>query len=168
MTAELGLEDESREHLEALASNRFADLPFQETWMTSMSLLAEAAGTLRDTSAAAILYKLLLPYADRVAVSRPEISTGAVARYLGLLAATIGRADDAERHFVEAMELNERIGARSWRTHTQADFGRLALARGDRARGGRLLGAAHATYRELGMSAHAVALDEAPRDARLG
>ena len=166
-TAELGLEDESRETLEALASNRFADLPFQESWLTSMSLLAEAAGILGDRSAAALLYEILLPYADRVAVSTPEISTGAVARYLGLLAATIGRAEDAERRFVQAMDLNERIGARSWLAHTQADYGRFALAHGAAALAGRLLDAADVTYRELGMRAHAAALDEARRDVGL-
>ena len=39
----------------------------------------------------------LLPYADRVAVSYPEIAIGSVARYLGLAAMTMGRWDDAER-----------------------------------------------------------------------
>ena len=155
LTAELELHDESRPMLEALASNRFADLPFQETWLTSLSLLAEAAGALADTVSAAILYELLHPYADRVAVSAPEISTGAVARYVGLVAATAGHPDDAERHFVQAMELNERIGARSWLAHTQADYARFALARGDRGLGNALLEAALATYRELGMQAHA-------------
>ena len=34
---------------------------------------------------------MLLPFADRVAVSYPELSSGAVARYLGLLAAAMER-----------------------------------------------------------------------------
>jgi DNA-binding SARP family transcriptional activator len=156
VTAELGLEDESRHHLQELAWNRFADLPFQETWLTSLSLLAEAASALDDTDSGAILYELLLPHADRVAVSAPEISTGAVARYLGLLAAMAGQAYDPEHHFLQALKLNERIGARSWLAHTKADYGRFALARGgrgDRALAARLLEEACASYRELGMQA---------------
>jgi hypothetical protein len=152
MTAQLGLRDESRTHLAALAANRFADLPFQETWLTSMSFLGEAAASLGDAESALALYELLLPYAGRVAVSAPEISTGAVAHYLALLAATIRLEDDAERHFVEAMALHEKIGAPSWLAHTQAAYGRFGLARGDRALGDRLLAEARAAYRSLALA----------------
>ena len=161
VTAKLGLEDESTRLLEELASNRFGDLPFQETWLTSLSLLAEAAGTLGDARSGTILYELLLPYADRVAVSYPEISTGAVARPLGLLAVLTGRLDAAEGHFVQAVDLNGRIGARSWLAHSRADYGRLALARsatGDRELSAKLLDTALSTYRELGMEAAAASV----------
>ena len=42
-----------------------------------------------------MLYELLAPYDDHVAISYPEVSIGAVALRLGVLAATIGRGDDA-------------------------------------------------------------------------
>ena len=52
-------------------------------------------GLAEHVPGAAALYRLLLPYADRVAVCTPEVSAGSVARYLGLLAVTLGRRDDA-------------------------------------------------------------------------
>jgi hypothetical protein len=55
------------------------------------AIRAEAASALDDAGSATVLYELMLPYADRVAVSYPEISTGSASRYLGLLAATTGR-----------------------------------------------------------------------------
>ena len=97
-------------------------------WLVSVCFLAEAASALGDAGSASILYKLMLPYADRVAVSYPEISTGSVSRYLGLLAATTGRRDEAAGHFENALAVNERLGARSWLARTEADYARLPVA----------------------------------------
>jgi DNA-binding SARP family transcriptional activator len=157
-TAELGLNAESKRTLDGLAADRFAALPFREMWLVSMCFLAEAASELDESEHASLLYELLLPYADRIGVSYPEISTGSMARYLGLLAATERRYDVAVRHFQEALRVNEGIGAQSWVAHTQADYGCVALARdsrGDRARAKSLLEAAVATFRQLGMASHA-------------
>jgi tetratricopeptide (TPR) repeat protein len=96
----------------------------------------------------------LLPYRDRVAVAYVECSTGSVARHLGLLAETLGRRDDAERHFEDALELNERIGARSWLARTQLDYAGMLLARdgqGDAARARQLLDRCIETAAEIGM-----------------
>jgi hypothetical protein len=71
-----------------------------------------------------VLYELLLPYAERIAISYPEVSTGAVARNLGVLAASIGRRDDARRHFADAIALHRRIGARTWLARTERDAAR--------------------------------------------
>ena len=54
-------------------------------------------------------------------------SRGSVARYVGLLATTTGRWDEAEWHFDEAIALNERIGARPWLARTQDDYARMLL-----------------------------------------
>jgi hypothetical protein len=102
MTAELGLNAESKRTLDGLSADGFAALPFREMWLVSMSFLAEAASELDESEHASLLYELLLPYADRIGVSYPEISTGSMARYLGLLAATERRYGVAVRHFQEA------------------------------------------------------------------
>jgi eukaryotic-like serine/threonine-protein kinase len=148
---ELGREAEARARFEALASEDFAGVPFNEEWLLSLSLLAETASSLCDAARAQVLYRKLLPYADRVAVGIPEISLGSVARYLGLLASTIG-LEDAERHFEEAMAVNGRIGARPWLAHTQHDFARLAVER-DPERAQELLETCLKTCRELGLAA---------------
>src|SRR5262249_12522364 len=75
--AELGRMDEAGQLLDTA-------LPFDEEWLVSMGFLAEAAAALQDAQRAGVLYEALLPYADRLAVSYPEICTGSVSRYLGL------------------------------------------------------------------------------------
>ncbi len=155
---ELGREADARIAFERLAKDDFAALPFDEEWLVGMSLLAETARSLGDVRRARLLYGKLLPYADRVAVGYPEIGVGSVARYLGILAATLSEWEDAERHFQQAVEMNERIGARPWLAQTHEDYARLCLERAaprDRAHAQRLLAAALATYRELGMGSYA-------------
>jgi tetratricopeptide (TPR) repeat protein len=124
MQVRLGNNAEAEAAFDALARDSFAAVPFDEEWLVSLSLLAEVAASLSNTDAAAMLYDALRPYGDRVAISFPEISTGAVSRYLGLLAATLGRWDDARRHFEHAVELNDRIGARAWLEETRRDLAR--------------------------------------------
>jgi tetratricopeptide (TPR) repeat protein len=153
VTAELALPD-AEAQFSALARDGFSALRVDETWLAATSLLAEAAVALRNGEAAAEIHALLLPYEDRVAVSTPEVSTGAVARYLGVLASTLERWDDAERHFLNALEVNERVNARPWLALTQEDYSRMLVARGehdDAEKAQDLLDQALATYRELGM-----------------
>ena len=64
------------------------------------------------------------------------------------------RFDEADRHFEQALQMNERMGARPWVAHTQEDQARMLLRRnahGDRERAESLLSQARATYAELGM-----------------
>jgi DNA-binding SARP family transcriptional activator len=158
MAAELGETAEASGVLEHLAAERFQALPLDEEWIASVVLLADAAATLGDVASAAVLHELLLPYADRVVMSYPEVSLGAVSRYLGLAAATAGRWDDAMHSFETALRLNERIGARPWLARTRHDYARALLARGAPGDGGRaraLLAQARDAYRALGMDVHA-------------
>ena len=160
MAADLGHEAEARAMLEALAKDDFAALPVDEMWLASTALLAEAAECLAHARGAAVLYELLLPFQDRVAVAYSEFSIGSVARYLGLLAMTMEHWDDAEGHFKVGLNVNERVGARPWLAHTQRDYARMLLERatlGDREKALELLADALATYRDLGMGARAQA-----------
>jgi hypothetical protein len=123
-------------------------------WLYGMSLLAETCALLGDTDSAPVLYGLLLPWAAFNVADHPEGFRGSVSRYLGILAATMERFEDAARHFEDALEMNEHMGARPWLAYTQEDCGRMLLARdapGDRQRGEKLLATATATYHELGM-----------------
>jgi hypothetical protein len=91
----------------------------------STCLLADAAVVLGAAEASTVLYELLAPYDDHVAISYPEVSIGAVALRLGVLAATIGRRADARRHFEDARAMHARIGARRWQARTERDAARL-------------------------------------------
>ena len=169
--AELGQTDDARGVFETLAANGFATVPFDEAWLVSLSFLAETARVLGDAERASVLYDRLLPYGDRVAVSHAEISTGSVSRYLGILAATTARWNDAEDHFEAALEMNRRIGARPWLAHTQHDYARMLMARdkpGDGDRELELVREALDGYQGLGMhtfAAEAARLERSLSDA---
>ena len=112
----------------------------------------------RRRRAAAVLYELLLPYGDRVAVSYPEISTGSVARNLGppggddgalgrRRAALRGRARDqrADRRAALARAHPARLRAHA----------RRSRGPGDRDRALELAGRAREGYSSLGMDSFA-------------
>jgi DNA-binding SARP family transcriptional activator/tetratricopeptide (TPR) repeat protein len=167
MEAQLGNVADARVAFDELAAQDFGGLPFDEEWLVSVSFLAETARSLGDAERASVLYEQVLPYENRIACSYPEISTGAVARYLGLLAATSTRGTDAERHFKAALEVNGRSGARPWLAHTQDDYARMLAARneaGDRERALELIGLAHGGYRDLGMDGFAAKAEALEQD----
>jgi tetratricopeptide (TPR) repeat protein len=125
LLAKLGAHDEARATLEAFTRDRCAALPFDEEWLVSTCLLADAADVLGAADVSAVLYELLVPYDDHVAISYPEVSLGAVALRLGVLAAAIGRRDDARRHFADALAMHRRIGAQRWHARTERAAARL-------------------------------------------
>jgi tetratricopeptide (TPR) repeat protein len=156
--SELQREAECRFVFEGLAANDFAELPRDEEWLFGMSLLAPVCAFLGDTRRAALLYDLVAPYADRNALSVPDLSTGSLSRPLGILAAALERRDDATRHFEDALTMNARMGARPWVAHTQRDYAAMLLGRGapgDRESAERLLALARDGYRQIGMTSWA-------------
>ena len=165
LCAELGETIESRNVFEAVVKDGRAALPVDEEWLVSIGWLAETAVALSDARRAAVLYELVLPYADRVAISYPEVSTGPVARYLGILATALANLEEARPHFERAIEISARIGARGWLAHSQDDYARALLAAGDRDRGLELIGEAVTAYRALGMESWAEDASELERTA---
>jgi class 3 adenylate cyclase/tetratricopeptide (TPR) repeat protein len=155
--SELGLTTDARAEFENLAQHDFADLPRDAVWMGTMSYLADICTFLRDKARADTLYQILIPFAGRnVVVGNATACYGALSRYLGALAATLERWDDASRHFEDAIAMNARMGARPWLAHTQEQYATMLLARrqsGDRDKAAALLDVALATTRELGMRA---------------
>lgn len=157
LQVELGRTEEARAGFEALAADRFAALPRDAFWLVGMTLLAEVCAVMTDVSRAATLYEALRPFSERhVVVGRAAAAYyGAVARPLGLLAATMSRWDAALEHFEAALTMHARIGARPWLAHSQHDYAAMLLARGradDRRRALELLDLALATAQELGMT----------------
>jgi tetratricopeptide (TPR) repeat protein len=147
--------DEARGWFDSLAQGDFEALYRDNEWLLGTSLAAEACWRLGDSDAAAILYEQLRPFAGRHAIGHAEGSVGVVDRYIGLLAQVLGRLDDAERHLLAAVELNERMGARPWAAHSQRDLAQVLSQRnhpGDAGRAAHLLDTALATARELGMT----------------
>jgi DNA-binding CsgD family transcriptional regulator len=155
--SELGLEREARAAFEHLAAHDFADLPQDSLWLTCVAYLAEVCAFLHDAPRAATLYQLLLPYHGQTIVVGPaHVCYGPASHYLGMLAATMERWEEAAQHFEDALAMNTRMGARPWLAHTQHEYATMLLARnqpGDREEATALLNEALATARELGMRA---------------
>jgi class 3 adenylate cyclase len=153
---ETGREDEARREFERLSENDFDFLDYDPYFQLNLFFLADVCAVLHDTQRAASLYGRLLAYKGRYLSMETAVAGGPTARSLGLLAATMGRFDDAVRHFEEAIEVEKRMLAWGWLPHTQCDFARILLDRdapGDRERALELLGEALEASQRLGLKA---------------
>jgi hypothetical protein len=153
LLVELGREDEARAEFEALAG--LDDLPRDANWLIGVTLLAEVCGALGDSARAEPLYVLLQPYAGRnVVVGRAATCNGSASRLLGILAAAMRTWELAEGHFISALAMHERMGARPWVARTQLAYAEMLLTRrreGDKGRARDLLADAVWTADRLGM-----------------
>jgi tetratricopeptide (TPR) repeat protein len=155
--ARLGGTKDAQRALDDLARHDSDPLPFDIEWLYAMSLLAETCTLLCDRTAAAVLYPRLASYGGLNAFDPGEGARGSVARYLGLLAETCGRDDQAADHFEQAMAINRQMGARLWLAHTQRDYAHMLASNrpGDRERCLALINDAITTYSELGLGSWA-------------
>jgi len=125
-------------------------------WLSAITVLSEAIAICEDAESAAPLYDALAPYASRFTTHSFAASWGSVERPLGLLAATLGRREQAEAHLRAALAANRAIDAPMLVAVTECDLGELT--------GLPELGAsAEATARRLGLS---VLAERAARLAR--
>ena len=152
--SQLGCTTNAQHELDRLGAEDFADLEVGTEWHFGANLLAEVCAYLGDTRHAAKLYEALTPYGNYNVMAHPEFSLGAAARYLGILASTMSRWEEASSQFERALEMNTSMGARPWVAHTQNDYAAMLLTRneaGDRKRARELIREALTMYRELGM-----------------
>jgi predicted ATPase/class 3 adenylate cyclase len=152
---EAGRMDEARVEFENLAADGFQSIPFDAQWIGSLSLAAEACANLGDARHAPALYEMLAPYDGLTVVAgRAAACYGPVARYLGRLAATMGRTEDAARHLDGALELATRMGDRPGAAMLRQETASLLVHRdrsGDRERALQLVSASLDAAQELGM-----------------
>jgi class 3 adenylate cyclase/DNA-binding CsgD family transcriptional regulator len=131
--AELGLIDEARAELKLLVTPGLARVPRDAIYLAAMTYLSDAVAIVGDRSAASMLYAALEPYRGTVVVVAHVIACyGAVDRYLGLLAETAGRSRDAERHYVQAIELDGTAGAPTWLAHSRFRYASFLARQGRR------------------------------------
>ncbi len=155
--AELGMLERARKEFEELAAKNFAAVPNDGTWLNCMCMLAEVCCMLGDVARSSELYAALLPYARCNVVAPPTIACyGALTRHLGMLATTLCRWEDAERHFEDALASNLQQGGLPWAAHTRYQYAAMLRARGlqeDAERSSNLLAEALKTAQSLGMNA---------------
>jgi tetratricopeptide (TPR) repeat protein len=89
--------------------------PANHQWLLSMAHGAELAAAFSARPLAERLYQELGACADQAVVSGAAITfRGAVAHHLGVLAAMLGRTDEAVTHLESAIAVHERLGALPW------------------------------------------------------
>lgn len=147
---------EARSIIERVASLGLHELPRNSAWLITLALLAEACAIVGDRQHAGALLGLLEPHEMRpVVAGHATVCLGSVAQYLGRLATTLERFDDAERYFERALEDDSRWEARPSLARTEMNYAEMLLGRdgpGDRERGSDLLQRALAAAREMGMA----------------
>jgi tetratricopeptide (TPR) repeat protein len=156
MYCDLGQAEAARGEFIRLAGEDFRDLPYTNSWLMNISLLAEVCAFLSDIPRAVTLYDLLLPYATHhVVVGGDAVGyQGAVARLLGLLATTLRHWEPAAQHFEAALSMHQRMGASPFVARTQYAYAAMLVARnapGDVAQAQTLLALAHTTAQNLQM-----------------
>ena len=122
---ELGRLDDAREVFDRLMAV-LPDMPPDPNWIITAVRSAAVCADLGDRAAADRLYPLLAPYADRIA-GNGVIWLGSVAHFLGVLATTLERFDDAERHLAAAGAVHERLSAPGWLARTRLERARLMI-----------------------------------------
>lgn len=123
--------------IEDLAAHAFVDVPRDMAWMQAMSYAAEAATAVGDQPAIAALYELMAPYDGRNVGLWDIASNGAVAHFLGVLAACAGNDDRAAEHLDAAVAFNDRTGQVPAALRSRLARAELMAAAGDRQGAGR-------------------------------
>jgi hypothetical protein len=125
------IEAGDREGAAALVASA-PSLPAGYRWRHTAMLTTEAelAAAAADHRRCTALYEQLLPLADEFAVVGAAVfTTGPVALQLGLLAAGLGRWDDAAAHLDEAARRCDRLGARLLAARARTERVRVLAAR---------------------------------------
>jgi DNA-binding SARP family transcriptional activator/tetratricopeptide (TPR) repeat protein len=128
--ARRGHYDSARELLGQLTASGVA---MDVNWLQAC-LLADVAADVGDPAAAAYLHDRLEPYADLFAViARGGGCYCSTELYLGRLAATIGRLDEAEARLRRAIVVNEAVGSPPYAAIATLRLGGVLAERGDEA-----------------------------------
>jgi tetratricopeptide (TPR) repeat protein len=137
---------QSREVKQLLDAEVADGLPMlvHDVGLTIDVLWAETASRVGHRPAATMLHQRLLPWAEQIASTNITVTPG-VAHYLGLLAHVLGRHDEADQWFAQALALHERMESRFFVGLTQIAWAALLADRnqpGDAQRARLLLDAA--------------------------
>jgi DNA-binding SARP family transcriptional activator len=126
-----GETEEAQDLLAELARDRFDCLPRDVNWPWAMVAASESCVALDAGPVAEVLYGLISPLPAQSVVAGPALGFhGPLDRYLGPLAALLGRHEAAEVHFAAALDVLDRGGARPLAAATRLDHARALLLAG--------------------------------------
>jgi hypothetical protein len=140
-----GEREEGLAAFEDLARDDFAAISRDMFWFTAVCIVSEACALIGDAERAEVLYAMLAPYSERMVQVTQAACFGSAHRFLGLLAMTAGRTDDAAAHFEAALARNLDRGVLPVVPFIRTEYAQMLLARrgpGDIARAHELVTAA--------------------------
>jgi tetratricopeptide (TPR) repeat protein len=123
--------EEGRPHYMWLAENECANVPPDTEYPVTMCGLARLSYDVRPPVAVAeYVYERLAPFAGTFNWSGQQV-TDANDLGLAMLAAMLGRPDDSDRHFADAIDLGERAGAQAFLARCHYNWARVLADRGE-------------------------------------
>jgi tetratricopeptide (TPR) repeat protein len=128
----------------------YETLPSDAGWLYSVTIVAELAARRGDRDLIAEILDQLLPYRAVFAFATAGMIRGSVEHYIGMLAAAIGRNDEAEAAFSAAAATHESMQAPFHQARTWLEWGRFLLARGEHDRAVEVLTNARDTAAQFG------------------
>ncbi|MFN0026428.1 MAG: ATP-binding protein [Acidimicrobiales bacterium] len=150
--AELGMASEARAELDRHVVDGVVRLAEDDLLPVTASYLADAAVAVGDRDRAEALYRLMVPW-QRVNVALLHFACyGPTARYLGMLAYTMGQPELADTHLRAALTSCQGAGMVTYEVPTRYWLGRVALLEGRRADAAQHFDHATALAAQLGMA----------------
>jgi hypothetical protein len=146
---EVGRLDDARRHFELVMSSQLEELPHNYSALAVPALASVACARLGDTRSAGRLHAMLEPHSDRLVNTGPSW-LGATTHYLGLLAATLDRPDEADGQFAAAERCYASLDAKPWLARLYSDWAAALTKRsGNNDRHAEQLLERAAAYRQL-------------------
>jgi len=153
---EAGRADQARDVLSREAADDFRAVIGEVPWLTTLCLFAQLAAGLGDLVRARALAERLAPFALHCpTLAHGGVILGSTSHYLGVLATTLGRYDEAQDHFAMASSIHNRLAAPAWQARTDLECARMLAKRrrrGDLERAYALCDAARARFASLGLT----------------
>jgi class 3 adenylate cyclase len=151
----LGRHEDGLREMERVAVDDFAPVRGDPNRLVAFSMLAQVSARLEGHPYGEELYELLVPYKDRnVVVGAGWACEGSASAPLAEIASALGRYEDAERHFEEALRMNIALEAPPFVAETRMRYAAMLLDRdgpGDRERALELVADALDAAEQLGM-----------------
>ena len=120
--------EDARRLLDELSTTGFA-LPMDAIWIAAIASYAEAAIAVGDQRYAGPLFDQLAPWSDQLSTAGGATALGPVSHYVGGLATTLGRYDEANEYFARSAAQSERIGAAFFASRTNLEWGKMLAER---------------------------------------
>ena len=166
--AEFGSAETAAAILDEAVESRLERLEWDLNRLTALAFYADAAARLGRTDPARLIYELLEPWREQF-VWHGTCGYGHVRLWLGLLAATLGRHDEADEHLAFSIRFSEQSGLPLWAARSHLGRAELMADRGDRESTREHAGRASALaqeqgYRNIGRVAAALVATESPAE----